>query len=415
MNKDWKQTTLGEVAGIITGGTPPSKYPECYGSMYPFITPTDISDASAFCLTQRFLSEVGRTRFKSRVLPKNSICFTCIASIGKICLTTQESFTNQQINSLIVDSSKADYRFIYYLLKYLTPNIKSQAGGTITGIINKSSFSKTEIDLPDLNIQRSIADTLWVLDDKIELLRDQNKTLEEMAQRLFKEWFVDFNFPNADGKPYKASGGKMVESEMGEIPEGWRVGKLGSEFDISIGRTPPRLEQQWFSDVPIGKKWISIKDIGNSETYISNTSEYLTDEAIDRFNIPIIPDGTTILSFKMTVGKLAITTEEMLSNEAIAHLKIKSNSIFSSEYIYLYLKGLDFNSLGSTSSIVTAINSTMIKALEILIPADQVLLVFDQFIKPIFAKEKNNNFEIQTLSKLRDTMLPKLMSGVLQL
>ena len=145
--------------------------------------------------------------------------------------------------------------------------------------------------------------------------------------------------------------------------------------------------------------------------YISNTSEYLTNEAVEKFNIPIIPENTTILSFKMTVGKLAITTEEMLSNEAIAHLKIKKNSNFSTEFIYSFLKGLDFNSLGSTSSIVTAINSTMIKALEILIPEAQVMRKFNSVIQPIFSKLKNNNSQIKTLSALRDTLLPKLMKG----
>lgn len=120
---------------------------------------------------------------------------------------------------------------------------------------------------------------------------------------------------------------------------------MGMEFDITIGRTPPRIEPEWFSESPTGKKWISIKDIGNNKTYIFETSEYLTDEAIKKFNIPVIPVNTTILSFKMTVGKLTITTEEMLSNEAIAHLKIKNNSALSTEFIYCYLQKLDFNSL----------------------------------------------------------------------
>jgi type I restriction enzyme S subunit len=123
----------------------------------------------------------------------------------------------------------------------------------------------------------------------------------------------------------------------------------------------------------MGKKWISIKDIGNCGVYIFDTSEYLTDESVKKFNIPVIPENTTILSFKMTVGKLTITTEEMLSNEAIAHLKIKDNSNLTSEFIYCYLQALDFNSLGSTSSIVTAINSTMIKEIEVVVP-DEITL-----------------------------------------
>ena len=213
-----------------------------------------------------------------------------------------------------------------------------------------------------------------------------------MGQELFKERF-----------------GKWKIGD--DLPEGWRVGKLGEEFDVSIGRTPPRAESEWFSNKPIGKKWISIKDMVNSWIYIFNTSEFLTDEAIAKFNIPIIPNNTTILSFKMTVGKLAITTEDMLSNEAIAHFKLKSNSVLSSEFIYCYLSNLDFNSLWSTSSIVTAINSTIIKELSCIIPDQETLSKFDLVIKPLFNKIRANSEQIQTLSSTRDQLLPKLMSG----
>ena len=185
---------------------------------------------------------------------------------------------------------------------------------------------------------------------------------------------------------------------------------MGEEFEIQIGRTPPRKESQWFSKKSTGKKWISIKDIGNAGIYIFNTSEFLTDEAIEKFNIPIIAENITILSFKMTVGKLTITTEKMLSNEAIAQMKYLAGNL-SSEFIYLYLKNLDFNSLGSTSSIVTAINSRIIKDLKIVVPEKEILEKFDKKIKSLFEKIKNNSEQIQTLSKTRDILLPKLMKG----
>lgn len=293
-------------------------------------------------------------------------------------------------------------KLIFYILRNV--NVAPFITGAVQPKLTKENLYKISFDIPkDEDEQFAITAILSSFDNKIELLREQNKTLEEMAQTLFKEWFVNFTFPDSTGK--------MIDSELGKIPEGWRAGKLGGEFDITIGRTPPRLESEWFSTKPTGKKWISIKDIGNSEMYISNTSEYLTDEAIKKFNIPIIPANTTILSFKMTVGRLAITTEDMLSNEAIAHLKIKDESNFTTEFIYLFLKGVDFNGLGSTSSIVTAINSAMIKNMGVLIPDEKVLETFNALIQPIFAKLKNNNSQIQTLSTLRDTLLPKLMKG----
>jgi len=230
-----------------------------------------------------------------------------------------------------------------------------------------------------------------------------NQIIIELAHRVFKEWFEKFNYPGATGE--------LADSVMGQIPQGWQVKKLSDEFDISIGRTPPRKEKEWFSKTPTGMKWISIKDIGNSGTYISNTSEYLTNEAVTKFNIPIIPKNTTILSFKMTVGKLAITTEEMLSNEAIAHLKLKENSTLSSEFIYLFLQNLDFNALGSTSSIVTAINSTMIKNLDVLIPETNILIKFQELISALFEKIKYRTSQFERLESQRDLVKSSLING----
>lgn len=302
----------------------------------------------------------------------------------------------------VLNKDNSDIKFIYYLLKKLDLNKKAIGGAQ--PLLTQGLINQLEVIIPENKFeQQAIATILSSLDDKIELLREKNKTLETLAQTIFKEWFVKFNFPGSTGK--------MINSDLGEIPEGWKVRQLGKEFNITIGRTPPRAEPEWFSLKPIGKKWISIKDMGNSGVYIFDTSEYLTDEAIQKFNVPIIPENTTILSFKMTVGKLTITSEKMLSNEAIAHLKINKTSRLSTEYIYCYLQNLDFNSLGSTSSIVTAINSTMIKNIHVMVPSNACLEKFDKTIKPIFAKIKVITIQIQTLSKLRDTLLPKLMRG----
>jgi len=296
-------------------------------------------------------------------------------------------------NSILMKFGESDDYMFYFLQgrvgKHLINTVKS---GSANPKFNKTEFKKIEFIIPPITEQKAIAKVLTVFDDKIELLQAQNKTLETMAQTIFKEWFGKYQIGD-------------------ELPEGWRVGKLGNEFDITIGRTPPRKETQWFSDRPTGKKWISIKDMGNCGTFIYNTSEYLTDEAIEKFNIPIIPTNTTILSFKMTVGKLTITTEDMLSNEAIAHLKIKNDSNLTSEFIYLFLRDLNFNSLGSTSSIVTAINSTIIKGIDFIIPKDELMNSFQKKILPIFKKIQNNTSQVQSLTKTRDTLLPKLMSG----
>ena len=137
----------------------------------------------------------------------------------------------------------------------------------------------------------------------------------------------------------------------------------------------------------------------------------MTRNAVERFNIPVIPSNTVVLSFKMTVGRVAITTEKMLSNEAIAHFKFIHNTPFSVEYLYFYLKTYQYDSLGSTSSIVTAINSAMIKDLSIIIPDISKMNQFNNIVKRSFQKIRSNQIQIRTLEKIRDTLLPKLMSG----
>jgi len=202
----------------------------------------------------------------------------------------------------------------------------------------------------------------------------------------------------------------MLDSELGLIPEGWNVSALSEVSNITIGRTPPRIQEQWFSLCQDDIKWISIRDLGNSGVYVKKTSEYLTREAVDIFKIPVIPKNTVIVSFKLTLGRVAITTEDMLSNEAIAHIRLKRNNL-STEYIYLALKRFDYSSLGSTSSIATAVNSQSVKSIPLLIPEGEINRIFSEIIKPLFERISKNSIEIDNLSIIRDSILPRLMNG----
>jgi type I restriction enzyme S subunit len=225
------------------------------------------------------------------------------------------------------------------------------------------------------------------LDDKIELLHQQNVTFESLAETLFRQWCVE------------------------EAKEEWKEMELGEVTSIGIGRTPPRKEHHWFSTSHADFKWISIKDMGQVGAYIFSTSEFLTEQAVERFKVPVIPRDTVVLSFKMTVGRVAITTEPMLSNEAIAHFKFSNKTPFTKEYLYLYLKTYKYETLGSTSSIVTSINSAMIKEMKILVPDEIKMAQFQEATETYFNKIRHNQTQIQTLAKLRDSLIPKLMSG----
>ena len=269
--------------------------------------------------------------------------------------------------------------------------------------ITYSELSNIMVSLPSQKAQKNIVSILSSLDRKIELNNKINADLEEMAQVIFKNWFVDF-------EPFKD--GKFVDSELGMIPEGWKVGRADDFYQINIGKTPPRKEHKWFSTNPADKIWVSIANMGNSGIFISDSSEYLTKEAVDSYNIIMVPRNTILLSFKLTVGRVAIADKELTTNEAIARFILSDDKYM--EYLYLYLKNFDYNSLGSTSSIATAVNSKTIKGMQMLQPSDKIIDAFHIQVNPIFEKIRSLTKENSRLSLLRDTLLPRLMSGELE-
>lgn len=402
---EWKEVKIGDLGQIITGKTPKTAIRENWGGKIPFLSPSDDMSNKTSPVTARTLTELGVAEVAKCLIPANSICVSCIGSdLGKVVKTDRELVTNQQINT-IVPHSNVDSDFVYYLMCIVGKELNYiSKTSTAVPIINKSTFSDWNIVIPEkVDDQRRIASILSSLDRKIELNNKINADLEEMAQAIFKNWFVDF-------EPFKD--GKFVDSELGMIPEGWKVGRADDFYQINIGKTPPRKEHKWFSTNPADKIWVSIANMGNSGIFISDSSEYLTKEAVDRHNIIMVPRNTILLSFKLTVGRVAIADKELTTNEAIARFILSDDKYM--EYLYLYLKNFDYNSLGSTSSIATAVNSKTIKGMQMLQPSDKIIDAFHIQVNPIFEKIRSLTKENSRLSTLRDTLLPRLMSGELE-
>ncbi|WP_163937575.1 restriction endonuclease subunit S [Paraferrimonas sp. SM1919] len=314
--------------------------------------------------------------------------------------------------------------FVYYLLK--TFDFHKYSDKAAVPGVNRNHLHQEIVRVPETyEWQQNIADFISKLDDKITLNTQTNQTLEAMAQAIFKSWFVDFDPTKAKMRGDAPEGmdaataalfpSTFVDSELGPIPEGWEVCESQKVATIGIGKTPPRKESQWFSDDNSNITWISIKDMGASGAYALDSSEYLTSEAVEKFNVKVIPDNTLILSFKLTVGRIAITNGEMTTNEAIAHYKLGDNSKVTTNYLYSYMKQFNFESLGSTSSIAKAVNSKIIKSLPVIVPSKDILDSFEGLVNPIFAKIKLLQLENKNLEALRDTLLPKLLSGEIEL
>ena len=385
---EWKTYRLSEIVELIGGGTPRTSNPEYWNGNIPWLSVADFNTGRKYVsLTEKTISEKGLNESSTKLLKPGDIIISARGTVGVVAVLDKSMAFNQSCYGVRANISLSTNDYIYYLLKDTIPGFLQIAHGGVFDTITRDTFYEIDVSLPPLPEQTAIASILSSLDDKIDLLHRQNATLEKMAETLFRQWFVE------------------------EAKEEWEIKQLKEVTDISIGRTPPRKESQWFTTNPLDMKWISIKDMGDDGVFISNTSEYLTKEAVDTFNIPVIPKDTVVLSFKMTVGRVAITSEEMLSNEAIAHFKFNKNTPFSKEYLYTFLKAYKYETLGSTSSIVTAINSAMIKEMEILIPDELTIKAFKDEIEPFFNKIRSNQTQIRTLTSLRDTMLPKMMSG----
>ena len=402
---EWKEVTLGEIGTIVGGATPATKNTSFYDGNIPWLTPKDLSvNGNKYIFRgERNITEAGFKSCSCKMLPKGSVLFSSRAPIGYVAIAANDMCTNQGFKS-VIPNEETDSEFLYYLLKYNKDNIASQGSGTTFTEVSGKTMKDIEVVVPkEKEDQRRIASILSSLDRKIELNNKINADLEEMAQAIFKNWFVDF-------EPFKD--GKFVDSELGMIPEGWKVGRADDFYQINIGKTPPRKEHKWFSTNPADKIWVSIANMGNSGIFISDSSEYLTKEAVDRHNIIMVPRNTILLSFKLTVGRVAIADKELTTNEAIARFILSDDKYM--EYLYLYLKNFDYNSLGSTSSIATAVNSKTIKGMQMLQPSDKIIDAFHIQVNPIFEKIRSLTKENSRLSLLRDTLLPRLMSGELE-
>ena len=292
---------------------------------------------------------------------------------------------------LHANSEKVNPDYLYFLLSKndIVDSLHAIAEQSVSAYpsLKPSDIENLEITIPDLDTQNKIASVLMSIAAKIEKNNEINNNLLEQVLTLYRNKFVD-----------------TANNERA-------ICRADEYFDISIGKTPPRKEPQWFSTNPQDVTWVSISDMGTCGLYISSSSEQLTKQAVERHNVKVVPDNTVLLSFKLTVGRIAITNGEMTTNEAIAHFKTDKKEI--NEYLYCYLKCFNYQTMGSTSSIATAVNSKIIKGMPFVVPTNDELEEFHIFAAPMFAKIKANQIETDNLTALRDTLLPKLMSGEL--
>ena len=400
-----KTINIGDLGTIITGKTPPTTNKNYYGDYAVFIKPTDISEHSKYTYeTEEMYSKLAAEKYESSLIPKGAICVPCIGTVGtKMTMAPCDCYTNQSINSIICNENY-DNEYVYYLIKNFLPGLKAYNLGTASGreYVSKSNFEKIELVAEqDKEIQKKIGVILSRYDSLIENYQKQIKLLEEAAQRLYKEWFVDLHFPGHENT-------KIVDG----VPEGWEKKPALDFFEMSIGRTPPRTQKQWFTKGSNGIPWVSISDMKDT-MFVQETAEELTQDACENYNIKVIPKGTILLSFKLTVGRVAFAGADVCTNEAIAHFQKEGDEWKA--YTLMYLRNYNYDSLGNTSGISKAVNSTIIKNMPFVMPCTAILQEFSQRVLPFIKQTENLQSQLRLLTEARDRLLPKLMSGELTL
>lgn len=335
------------------------------------------------------VSDEDKIRLSKYVLKEGDIVFSRVGSVDR-CSYVDAAHDGWMFSGRCLrvrPNAEVDPLYLYYFfcLEDTKQFVRNIAVGVTMPSINTKLLGEVEVAYPSQTEQQKIVALLSALDDKIEINQKINDNLQQQVQALYRQMFIENT--NAARRECRAD----------------------EYFDISIGKTPPRKEPQWFSENPADHVWVSISDMGSCGLFIADSSEYLTHEAVEKFKVKIVPDNTVLLSFKLTVGRIAISDGEMTTNEAIAHFKTNKPEI--NEYLFCYLKDFNFQTMGSTSSIATAVNSKIIKGMPFVVPTHGELEAFHGFAGPIFSMIKSNQRENNRLTTLRDTLLPKLMSG----
>lgn len=400
--KDWEVVKLKDVTvQIFSGGTPDTRNKKYWDGDLPWLSSgetrqTFIRD------TERKITQEGVDNSSTRLAKKEDVV---VAGAGQGHTRGQPSFCmidtyiNQSVIALKSNKKRLTPFFLFYnlLSRYNELRQLSDAHSS-RGSLTTKLLADLFIQLPQLNEQEIISKILSDLDYKIELNQQMNKTLEAIGQAIFKHWFVDFEFPNEKGKSYKSSGGEMVESEVGEIPKGWKVGKFEDISGLQMGISP---------------KGDSYNEDGKGIPLLNGAADFsgklilpkkFTTEPIKKCD-----SGDLVFCIRATIGNVTFADKEFCLGRGVAALKI--NNDFREFFYYSLIGSLEEMISSATGSVIVGLSKTDIEDHKIIIPDDRLIKCFNKNLFSFFEMQKWLDEQIQILSQIRDSVSPKLMSG----
>lgn len=389
---EWKECTISDIGTVIGGATPSTKKSENYdGGQIPWITPKDLSTFSGRYISRgdRNITEVGLKSCSTQLLPAHSVLFSSRAPIGYVAIAQNEVCTNQGFKS-VVPNENTDYLFLYYLLKYNKEIIEHMGSGTTFKEVSGNTMKGINVKVPvSIEEQRKIAGVLDALDRKIEDNEKINKNLEQQAQALFKSWFLDY------------------EPWDGFVPDSWNSGKLGDFAEIKRGGSP-RPIQEYLSDS--GLRWLKISDVTSLQTpFVIDIKDHIIEAGLRK--TVFLKAGSLVLSNSATPGVPKILDVDSCIHDGWLYFP---ESKFSKEYLYLYFKYIRQQLVNlSNGSVFNNLKTDILKGYPTILPDKDTLRRFDDIVVPMFLQMQNLTRESHKLADMRNALLPKLMSGEL--
>ena len=384
---------LSEIMDIIGGRTPKTSKPEYWNGDIPWLSVKDFNNDYRYVYeTEKTITQAGLDNSSTKLLKRNDSIISARGTVGEMAMIPYPMAFNQSCYGLRAKEGLVDEEYLYYLIKHNVVVLKKNTHGSVFDTITRDTFDDIELELPSLVEQKIVASILRDLDDKIEVNNKINKNLEQQAQAIYRSWFVNY-------EPFD-----------GTKPDDWSDGTidaLGTE--IICGKTPSTKKSEYYGG---NTPFITIPDMHGC-VYIVSTERYLSDAGVASQPKKTLPPNTVCVSCIGTAGLVTLVSEESQSNQQINSIIPKEG--ISVYYIYLLMQTLaeTINKLGQSGSTIVNLNKTQFGKIQVMIPSKRVLQDFDSLCRPLFDTILSNQKENINLSELRDTLLPKFMSGEL--
>ena len=391
---------LGDICTkVCSGGTPTSSNPAYYDGNIPWLNTNEVNFCNIYS-TNKTISEEGLKKSAAKYVPENTVIVAMYGvTAGKCAIAKIPLTTNQACCNLIIDKEKADYCYVYYYLRQQSDSLNKLAIGGAQQNLNALTIKKFKIALPTLPIQKKIASILSTYDRLIENNTHRIRLLEQMAENLYKEWFVRFRFPEHE----------KVEMVNG-LPKGWKIKRIADFGRIETGKTPPMSNRKLYGGDILFVKTPDMHD----KMFISSTSETLSEDGNNYQLTQLLPANSIMVSCIGTAGIVSINAKPAHTNQQINSIIL--NNLEDLEWLYYVCKQMKptIELFGATGATMTNLSKGKFEKLKVVVPKANIRESFHKRIRPYFKEIFTLDQQNTLLTRQRDLLLPRLMSGKLE-